>query len=157
MLFACMCMLRQYHMVSMHSCQLLILVSPFIQTPQVEPRVHLVPLIQWTLQFVHKSCQAKCLHADSKGLGFRKSPLLSGTKTTNGFNTCKAHHWVQRKEVTRTKTSAISTQAVILPSHGVPPMLQPHRPNHKYIIQELMSLGATVEVNNLFSLQRHKH
>jgi len=103
MLFACMCMLRQYHMVSMHSCQLLILVSPFIQTPQVEPRVHLVPLIQWTLQFVHKSCQVKCLHADSKGLGFRKSPLLSGTKTTNGFNTCKAHHWVQRKEVTRTR------------------------------------------------------
>jgi hypothetical protein len=81
----------------MHSCQLLILVSSFIQTPQVEPRGHLIPLIQWTLQFVHRSCQVKCLHADSKGLGFRKSPLLTGTKTMKGFQyNAKAHHLVQR-------------------------------------------------------------
>jgi hypothetical protein len=152
-----LCILRQYHMVSVHSCQLLILVSPFIQTPQVEPRVHLVPLIQWTLQFVHNSCQVKCLHADSKGLGFRKSPLLTGTKTMKGFNTCKAHHWVQRKEVTRTRLPrslhSLSSSLVRV----YPPMLQPDRPNHKYIIKELMSLRATVEVKNLFSLQMHKH
>jgi hypothetical protein len=56
----------------------------------------------------------------------------------------------------KNETSAISGQSVILPSQGAPPMLQPHRPNHKYIIEELMLLRATVEVNNLFSLQMHK-
>ncbi len=63
----------------------------------------------------------------------------------------KAHHLVQRKRSNKNETSAIFGQSVILP------MLQPDRPNHKYIIKELMSLHATVEVNNLFSLQRHKH
>jgi hypothetical protein len=87
-----------YCMVSMHSCQLLI----FIQPPQVEPRGHLIPLIQWTLQFVHNSCQVKGLHADSKGVGFRKSPLLTGTKLWRDFNTMqKLTIWYKGKEVTR--------------------------------------------------------
>ncbi len=109
-------------MVSMHSCQLLILVSSFIQTPQVEPRGHLIPLIQWTLQFVHRSCQVKCLHADSKGLGFRKSPLLTGTKTMKGFQyNAKAHHLVQRKRsprmrLTRSLDSLSSSQIRVYPS-----------------------------------------
>ncbi len=128
-----------YHMVPMHSCQLLILVSSFIQTPQVEPRGHLIPLIQWTLQFVHRSCQVKCLHADSKGLGFRKSPLLTGTKTMMGFQyNAKAHHLVQKKRSHKNETYVISGQSVILPNQGVPPMLQPNRPNHKYIMKEFM-------------------
>jgi hypothetical protein len=128
-----------YRMVSMHSCQLLILVSSFIQTPQVEPRGHLIALIQWTLQFVHRSCQVKGLHADSKGVGFRKSPLLTGTKTMKGFQyNAKAHHWVQRKTSHKNETYAISGQFVILPNQGGTPMLQSDRPNHKYIIKELM-------------------
>jgi hypothetical protein len=89
-------------MVSMHRCQLLILVSSFIQTPQVEPKGHLIPLIQWTLQFVHRCCQVKCLHADSKGLRFRKSPLLTGTKAMKGFQyNAKLTIWYKGKEVTR--------------------------------------------------------
>jgi hypothetical protein len=140
-------------MVSVHSCQLLILVSPFIQTPQVEPRVHLVPLIQWTLQFVHNSCQVKCLHADSNGLGFRKSPLLTGTKTMKGFQYMQSSPLCTKERSHKNETSTISTQSVILPSQGAPRMLQPDRPNHKYIIKEFMSLRATVEVKNLFSLQ----
>jgi hypothetical protein len=126
-------------MVSMHSCQLLILVSSFIQTAQVEPRGHLIPLIQWRLQFVHRSCQVKCLHADSKGLRFRKSPLLTGTKAMKGFQyNAKAHHLIRRKRSHKNETHAISGQLVTLPNQVVPPMLQPDRPNHKYIIKELM-------------------
>jgi hypothetical protein len=97
-------------------------------------------------KFVRRSCQVKGLHADSKGVGFRKSPLLQ-----------KLTIWYKGKEVTENETYAISGRSVILPSQGIPPMLQPDRPNHEYIIKELMSLRATVEVNNLFSLQRHKH
>jgi hypothetical protein len=53
--------------------------------------------------------------------------------------------WYKGKEVTRmsqechkNETCAISGQSVILPNQGVPPVLQPDRPNHKYIIKELI-------------------
>jgi len=65
--------------------------------------------------------------------------LLTGTKTMMGFQyNAKAHHLVQKKRSHKNETYVISGQSVILPNQGVPPMLQPNRPNHKYIMKEFM-------------------